>query len=100
MNALKSPFVLTWLAAIGLFILLATHAHRTDLALGISATATGWSLLALLVALAAFNTRKRLSMLPLGSASTWLRLHVVGGILAVPLLWLHAGTLWPTGLYE
>ena len=100
MNVLRSSAVLTWLAAIGLLALLATHAHRTHLALGAPATATGWSLLALLVALAAFNTRKRLSMLPLGSASTWLRLHVVGGILAVPLFWLHAGISWPTGLYE
>lgn len=61
---------------------------------------TGWCLLALFLGLCAFNARKRLSMLPLGSASLWLRLHAGGGLLAAALFWLHARSLWPLGLYE
>ena len=39
-------------------------------------------------------------MIPLGRASHWLGFHVVVGIVALGLFWLHTGTFWPTGLYE
>ena len=90
----------TWLGAGILFVVLLLFANRIRDMLGNPALLTGWILFALFVALGAFNSRKKLSMLPLGSASTWLRFHVVGGFLALPLFWLHARTLWPTGLYE
>jgi hypothetical protein len=57
----------------------------------------GYWLLALMVFLALYRGRKRLSMLPLGKASVWLSLHLVGGVLALPLFWLHTGTVWPIG---
>ena len=53
-----------------------------------------------IILLSLFNIRKRLAMIPLGNATTWLILHVVAGVLAVPVFWLHTGTVWPTGLYE
>jgi hypothetical protein len=70
------------------------------LQLGDPALVTGWWLFAVMLFLGAFNARKKLSMLPLGNASTWLALHVAGGFLTLALFWLHTGVLWPTGLYE
>jgi hypothetical protein len=70
------------------------------LQLGDPALVTGWWLFAVMLFLGAFNARKKLSMLPLGNASTWLTWHVAGGLLTLALFWLHTGTLWPTGLYE
>jgi hypothetical protein len=60
---------------------------------------TGWILFAVMVLLAAFNARKKLSMLPLGRARTWLLAHMAGGLLALVLFWIHTGTVWPHGLY-
>jgi hypothetical protein len=68
--------------------------------LGRPAVVTGWWLFAVILFLCAFNARKRLSMLPLGRASTWLALHVTGGFLTLALFWLHTGNLWPRGFYE
>ena len=70
------------------------------LRLGDPALVTGWWLFAVMLFLGAFNVRKKLSMLPLGNASTWLAWHVAGGFLTLALFWLHTGTFWPTGLYE
>lgn len=58
---------------------------------------SGYILMALIVFLALYTGRKRLRMLPVGRASVWLTLHVVGGLLALPLFWIHAGMLWPAG---
>jgi hypothetical protein len=70
------------------------------LQLGDPALVTGWWLFAVMLLLGAFNARKKLSMLPLGNASTWLAWHVAGGFLTLALFWLHTGALWPTGIYE
>jgi hypothetical protein len=53
-----------------------------------------------MVGLASFNVRKKLSMLPLESATSWLRWHSIFGIVSVGLFWLHTGNFWPTGGYE
>src|SRR5262245_17732541 len=58
----------------------------------------GYLLLALMVFLALYRGRKKLSMLPLGKASVWLTLHLVGGVLSLPLFWVHTGSLWPVGM--
>ncbi len=60
----------------------------------------GWVLLAFLIFLALFSARKRLAMLPLGSAYAWRLLHETGGLVALALFWLHTRTLWPKGFYE
>lgn len=88
------------LVALAFAAVLAINGHHTRLQLGQPAVVTGWSLVALMVFLALFNVRKKLSMLPLGSAQAWLRLHVVGGILALLFFWIHTGSLWPLGRYE
>ncbi|MEM7504673.1 MAG: hypothetical protein AAF417_21745 [Pseudomonadota bacterium] len=61
---------------------------------------SGYSLLGLMVALALFNVRKRLPMLPLIKTRWWTFVHVCGGLLAVAAFWLHTSSLWPKGLYE
>jgi hypothetical protein len=58
---------------------------------------TGYILLGLMVFLALYNGRKKLSMLPLGRASIWLTLHLAGGLLALVIFRLHVGYLWPIG---
>ncbi len=58
---------------------------------------TGYILLGLMIFLAIYNGRKKLSMLPLGKASIWLTLHLAGGILALVIFRLHVGSLWPIG---
>ena len=44
--------------------------------------------------------RRRLPGLPIGLMSTWLRVHVVIGVVLLPVFWLHIGRLWPNGLFE
>jgi hypothetical protein len=58
---------------------------------------TGYVLFGLMIFLAVYNGRKKLSMLPIGKASIWLTLHLAGGILALVFFRLHVGSLWPIG---
>jgi hypothetical protein len=84
-------------------LVLAAAAYQTQsqrLHLGHPAVLSGWLLFAVMFGLVLFNLRKRLSMIPLGSASAWLALHTVGGALAIGLFLIHADTFWPTGSYE
>lgn len=86
--------------AAAVFVAAALYAQQLALGLEDPAVVTGYYLLGLMIFLALFNARKRLSMVPLGRAAVWLRVHVAGGLLAVALFWLHTRTLWPSGLYE
>ena len=61
---------------------------------------TGWFLFSVMVFLASYNGRKKLAMIPLGKASTWLQLHVIGGFAALLIFWTHTGEFWPRGGYE
>ena len=83
-----------------LFYIPALWAQHLRQQLGRPALVTGWWLFAVMLSLGAFNARKKLSMLPLGSAAAWLRWHVAGGFLTLALFWLHTRTLWPMGIYE
>jgi hypothetical protein len=98
--SIRRSGLLPWLLALVLFVALMVWARHLHNALGNPAFLTGWCLFALLLALGAFNGRKKLSMLPLGSAAAWLRFHVIGGVFALALFWLHTRALWPDGLYE
>lgn len=68
--------------------------------LGEPAIVTGYSLFAIVLLLSVLNLRKRLPMLPLLRAHQWTRVHVVGGMLAAALYFLHTGSVWPVGPYE
>ncbi len=76
------------------------YAYRSARDLGDPHFLTGYVLLGLMLGLVLLRGRKVLSMVPLGRAAFWLRLHVVGGFLAVVVFWLHTGALWPMGRYE
>lgn len=91
------PLVFGTLAVLAVPWFWSAHARRT---LGDPAMITGWWLFTVFVLLGAFNARKKLAALPFGRASTWLRLHVAGGFLALALFWLHTRSLWPTGIHR
>lgn len=95
----RAGVLLLLLAAVA-FAVLWFAARRVWLELGDPALLTGYCLLAVMVLLALFTARKRLSMVPLGRASVWLTLHVIGGLLTIALYGLHVGAFWPTGGYE
>lgn len=100
MRVLSRTGAVLLLLAAAAFAALWLAARQVWLALGDPALPTGYALFAVMVVLALFTARKRLSMVPLGRASAWLTLHVIGGLLAIALYLLHVGSFWPTGGYE
>ena len=72
----------------------------TAAALWPTAFLSGWLLLLLLGFLTAFNARKKLPFLPLGTAATWLQTHIYIGILSVVVFGLHVGARVPNGVIE
>lgn len=100
MKAATARRVAYLILAAAVFLVAALQVRNGARTLHDPAILTGYYLFGLMVLLGLFNLRKKLSMVPLGNASTWLRVHVTGGLLAVALFWLHIGKLWPTGLYE
>ena len=61
---------------------------------------SGWALLCCIVALAAFNVRKKLPFLALGKASTWLQWHIYLGLWSLVLFAAHLGFEIPNGRLE
>src|SRR5262249_19758136 len=74
----RSAIVL-WALAVLAFAGAAYQTHFLRLHLGRPTVLSGWLLLGVMAGLAIFNVRKKLSMIPIGRASTWLVLHVIGG---------------------
>ncbi len=100
MRAMTRNGLVIWLAAV---ILIAGFAYWRDSArrtLGDTDFVTGYALLAALLFLTLYNTRKKLPMVPLGRAATWLTLHVIVGVSSLVLYWLHTGSLWPLGFAD
>lgn len=93
-------FGVHWGIAIALWLLVAAVAYRAERRLGHGAVITGYALFLVVLALGAFNLRKRLPALPLGTARAWLIAHAAMGAVAVPLYFQHSGGLWPAGRYE
>jgi len=91
---------LFWGVGLGGWLLVAGAALRAERTLRDGALITGYALFAVILALALFNLRKRLLVLPLGSARAWMVGHGVLGAVSVPLYLQHAGGLWPNGFYE
>ncbi|MDP6692678.1 MAG: hypothetical protein QF384_24530 [Alphaproteobacteria bacterium] len=71
-----------------------------DVALYQSAFLSGWLLLAAILVLTLYNGRKKLSMVPLGTASSWLQVHVYLGVLTVLIFALHIDWQIPNGFLE
>jgi hypothetical protein len=96
---LRSPLlaaVITCLLLISVFVLVRYH----DATLRHGSFTSGYFLIGLVFFLAAFNIRKKLSFLPLGSAVVWMRLHVFLGVAAMAIFTLHVGIRWPNGIFE
>ena len=70
------------------------------MALTDSVFVTGYVLLFFMLGLFALRFRKRFSMIPIGRAATWLKVHIVGGVLAIVVFWIHTGNAWPLGFFE
>jgi hypothetical protein len=65
-----------------------------------AALVSGWTLLTMVLLLAAYNVRKKLPFLPLGSSSTWLQIHIYLGLLAAIVFGTHIGWRIPNGIFE
>ncbi len=100
MGLIRPRTLVMCLVAAGTVYLLLMDSRSTRVQLGDPDPMTGYWLYGIMVFLTVFNLRKRLPVLPLGDASTWLKLHVIGGVLALAIFWLHTGTIWPNGPYE
>lgn len=61
---------------------------------------SGWVLCALIIVLALYNVRKKLSHLPLGKVSNWLQWHIYIGWFAIFLLFFHVRWRVANGLLE
>ncbi|MFI4987080.1 MAG: hypothetical protein ACHQF3_06550 [Alphaproteobacteria bacterium] len=88
----RRNFALTGLAALVLVLLVAATP-----ALGDTRFLTGWLLVTTAAALLLFNLRKKIPVLPLLPASTWLQLHSHAGLVAALLFALHTGFRLPGG---
>ncbi|NND82204.1 MAG: hypothetical protein HKN50_07235 [Gammaproteobacteria bacterium] len=97
---MRRKAIIIWLIAATLVAVVAWQARQAHLALQNPAIISGYSALAVMIALVLFNVRKKLSMIPLVSARVWLIIHVAFGVALLPMVWLHTGSLWPEGLYE
>ena len=100
MAVTRTRLLMIILAAGVVFDLLLLESDSIRVNLGSAAELTGYWLFGVMVFLALFNLRKKLSMIPLGPAAIWLALHTIGGLLALALYLLHTKTLWPHGIYE
>lgn len=74
--------------------------HLYDTSLRDQAFFDGWLLVLCMVVLTLFNARKKLPVLPLLSASTWLQLHVHVGTLCALIFLIHTRFRLPNGTLE
>jgi len=71
-----------------------------DVSLYQPAFLSGWLLFAIITFLALYNGRKKLSMVPLGTAASWLQWHIYLGFLALLVFALHIDWGIPNGTLE
>ena len=85
---------------IGLTFVLIAISKLNTTALGDTARLSGWLLLSLIAFLAAYNLRKKLPFLPLGSSSTWLQFHIYAGLFTAAIFGTHIQWRIPRGAFE
>ncbi len=73
---------------------------RQDTALRHASFTSGYLLMGIVVFLAAYNWRKKLSVIPLGTSAFWLQLHIYAGFSAIVLFLAHIGLRIPDGMFE
>jgi hypothetical protein len=96
LSRLLLPTVISVIAFVGIYY----WQSKASLELENPQIITGWALAAAIVFLLIFNVRKRLSAFNLGLAKIWFSLHVAFGFLTIAFFVVHAGALWPNGVYE
>ena len=84
MNATTTRFITLWVAAAGVVAGFAIYASLTRIDLGRPEFLTGYVLFGLMLLLAAYNARKKLSMIPAGRSAYWLAGPIVGGGTSMP----------------
>ena len=83
------------LAAIGATLLLSLSLSLRD-----TAFVSGWGLVGMILFLALYNARKKLTYPPLLKSSTWLQMHLYVGLLSIVLFLFHIGLRIPNGVIE
>lgn len=73
---------------------------QLDASLARTAFATGYVLYGAVVFLAAYQLRKKLPGMPLGTSRGWLQAHLVVAIASGAVFYLHISGRWPDGLVE
>jgi len=81
-------------------IALAVLYQAVDSALYQATFLTGWLLFVAILCLTLYRARKSVTMVPIGSAASWLQFHVYLGVLSVALFALHIGWRVPDGGIE
>ena len=71
-----------------------------DVVLYDTAFLTGWVLLSALIVLTAFNGKKKIPFIPIGTSAMWLQFHIYTGIFSVILFGLHIEWRLPVGNLE
>ena len=100
MNATTARFITLWVVAAAAVAAFAAYTSIAKVDLGRPEFLTGYVLFGLMLGLAAFNARKKLSTVPVGRSAYWLGGHVVGGVATLALFFVHTGSVWPSGGYE
>jgi hypothetical protein len=82
------------------FVLIVIIGMSLDSALIDSTFFSGWILIALMFGLVIFSVRKKISVLPLGSAYSWAQFHYYAGILFLLVFILHTSYSLPSGYFS
>lgn len=83
------------------FMAVILFVHRAyDISLHQEKFLTGWLLLGGVLLLALYNSRKKVSMVPLGSNAAWLQFHIYLGLITVAVFGMHIGWHIPNGWLE
>jgi len=82
------------------FALVVLAAWVEDGRLGHASVLTGSTLLATIILLALLGVRRRLPVLPLGSASTWTQVHLYMGFFAAGVYLIHVPAVVADGWFE
>ena len=100
MTRRRSRILSRTLAILSLFFVFWISHETYGLTLNDEQYFSGWALLALILILTLYSFRKKISVLPIGSATSWLQFHIYLGILAGLLFVIHIDWNIPNGGLE
>ena len=100
MKTLAARRIRNLVILVGVTLVLIIICKLNTTALRDTARLSGGLLLGMIVFLAAYNLRKKLPFLPLGSSSTWLQFHIYTGLLTAAIFGIHVQWRVPDGPFE